>query len=72
MKTKTKQNGWGHLRGGASRPSRRLPLFRFCFPIFILIFDFSNFDRQKYNADDNYIDDNHILGAREGDSVKYF
>ena len=30
-KRKQKRNGWGHLRGGASRPSRRLPHFRFCF-----------------------------------------
>ena len=30
-KRKQKRNGWGHLRGGASRPSRRLPCFRFCF-----------------------------------------
>ena len=30
-KRKQKRNGWGHLRGGASRPSRRLPRFRLCF-----------------------------------------
>ena len=30
-KQKQKRNGWGHLRGGASRPSRRLPRLRFCF-----------------------------------------
>ena len=30
-KRKQKRNGGGRLRGGASRPSRRLPRFRFCF-----------------------------------------
>ena len=29
-KRQQKRNGGGHLRGGASRPSRRLPRFRFC------------------------------------------
>ena len=30
-KRKQKRNRGGHLRGGASRPSRRLPRLRFCF-----------------------------------------
>ena len=30
-KRKQKRNGWGHLRGGASRPSRRFPRLRFWF-----------------------------------------
>ena len=30
-KRKQKRNEWRHLRGGASRPSRRFPRLRFCF-----------------------------------------
>ena len=31
QKRKQKHNRWGHLHGGASRPSRRLPWLCFCF-----------------------------------------
>ena len=49
-KRKQKRNGWGHLRGGASRPSRRLPRFLFCFR-FHFNFRFFKFWILKYYED---------------------